>query len=267
MSDKQMKKYIFIILLLLLPMLTGCVLLNQKQFIAKLQEGEYINEEYLTSNDTINSFKMSICFKEGNRMQYVKNYDNMIKDLYTVNEKFYDVYEVRIKITINEVDYYLSFERINSVSKMSTNKYFLNDIKNNNSNPTFKPIKGLEKIYFTIIDDDGNQEVETINCELIFKDEKDNVSTKLNYRGNDFKLQIIDQDNVCTFEDGFETEMTIQGGEYIIINFNRNIECELYYSITNDEITLEYYLAVDKIEYQCDYQDSIITIYTKYVYE
>ena len=57
MSDKQMKKYIFIILLLLLPMLTGCVLLNQKQFIAKLQEGEYINEEYLTSNDTINSFK------------------------------------------------------------------------------------------------------------------------------------------------------------------------------------------------------------------
>ena len=32
MRAKLMKKYIFIILLLLLPMLTGCVLLNQKQF-------------------------------------------------------------------------------------------------------------------------------------------------------------------------------------------------------------------------------------------
>ncbi len=117
-----MKKISLFIVCLLCLCISGCVV-NQKQFSYALKPGKYISEESFSYNNIdITYFELEL--NEGNIMRYVKtDGENMIKDLYTINEKFYTVYDVNLTMCINGENKLIIFDKVKSSNYQTTLKY------------------------------------------------------------------------------------------------------------------------------------------------
>ncbi len=177
-----MKKLVIAILLLTLPcsLLSGCIF-EQKPFIHSLKTGRYIcDDSFMLGDLEINYFELELT--DGNMMQYVKtDGKSMIKDLFTVNERFQTVLDASITMCINGKTEEFMFNNAKPLNFRTETEYKLHNLQpiESNSKSAYPAIKDL---IFATVDNDGN-----------------NIAEKLIIKINDVEIEAENTDILYSF--------------------------------------------------------------------
>lgn len=189
-----MKKFLSVFSIIFLTIfMTSCVTdLNGEKFSARLIDGNYLStNEFTTNNKDITTFQTDIKVSEASIMEYVKKDGrNMVKDLFTVEERFYTTFRVEIKITINEEEHIVQFEKMKANDNKTTTEYVIEKLTTD--------IEGLSKICFTILDKDLDEYAEAASCELVFVDDTKNIKCELLNNTVLYRFVLKDPENLCT---------------------------------------------------------------------
>lgn len=158
-----MKKLVSLLfsLLLVFPLI-GCV--EPKQFEISLKEGLFYG---VSSNNTDNEIFLE--FSEIGRMEYVKTNNNKVKDLSTIDTKFYTPYHVTIIITEGNENYIIDYSEMVALNNSTTDTYKISKINGDMYN---------KKIDFTdfkmqLIDNDNDNIVDELKIEYNLNGEDD----------------------------------------------------------------------------------------------
>lgn len=205
----------------------------QKPFVSSLKEGRYKStSEYITSNDEVTELFVELDFRDRTIMEYVKRNgkadSSLVKDLYTVNDRFYLVYSVDITIIINGNENKVMFQNMKSKDLITTSEYKITGLNTE--------IEGLKYIYVNLIDEDDDKIAEAMDCELVFEDETYNITTRLENNDVKYKLELVDPENVCLDSQKGGTTYELFSGDEIRIY--------THYSSTNEETDPRIYVKL-----------------------
>ncbi len=138
---------------------------EQKPFLHSLKTGRYISDGTFTVGDLeISYFELELT--EGDRMQYVKPAGkSMIKDLSTVNVKFYTVLRGKISLCVNGKNEEFKFEDAKALNYKTETEYKLNGLHPVSDNSE-NDYSSLNDFIITTLDKDGDGVAEALDIKL-----------------------------------------------------------------------------------------------------
>ena len=117
-----MKKISFVCTLFALTTcLAGCT--GQRQFEISLREGLFQGRSDLNSELTV-----SLELSEMDRVEYIKTHQNKVKDLSTIDTKFYTAYHINLVLREGNENYVVEFSEAVAQNAHTTDTYRLKDI-------------------------------------------------------------------------------------------------------------------------------------------
>ncbi len=161
---KKVVLAIAIIICVICLLFSGCTF-EQKQFSYSLKTGRYISEEVFNVGDLeITHFQIELT--DGDRMKYVKtDGEGMIKDLFTINEKFSTIYDVNVSMCIDGETVNFLFEQAKALDYKTTTEYNISNLypRHMNERDTYPSINSL---VMTTIDKDGDGVAEELKIKI-----------------------------------------------------------------------------------------------------
>lgn len=215
-----MKKIIVNVLFLILSFcLVGCVADEQKQFDSSLKVG-------LFQGISENNPELTICleFTEMDTMEYVKRDFYKVKDLSTIDTKFFSTYWVNFIISTKNENYVVKFSEMISQNSETTDTYKFKGVQGD----AFGRKLNLTDVNVKLIDIDDDKIVDEFELTYKLNDQFDTAKLKFISEGefNDFdshhrfKYEMdIYSDERITFSN--DIEKTFIGGKQLIFNINK----------------------------------------------
>lgn len=163
-----MKKISLIGLLFIISFcLTGCV--EPKQFECSLKEGLFQGN----SNDS--KLTISAEFSEIDIGEYVKTNENKVKDLSTIDTKFYTPYHVNIVFSEENENYAVEFSKMVALDANTADTYKLSNIKDDMFGCKFD----LSNVSIQLIDNDSDKVADELKMDYKLNGKSDHTNLKL----------------------------------------------------------------------------------------
>lgn len=169
-----MKKISLISLFFILVVcMTGCA--EPKQFECSLQEGRF------QGKSTNSELAISVEFLEISIMEYVKTNTNKVKDLSTIDTKFYTPYRVNFVLSEGNENYVVEFSEMVAQNNDTTDTYKLSDIKGD----AFERKLDLSDVEIQLIDNDSDKVVDELKIDYKRNGKSDQANLKFIPDGED----------------------------------------------------------------------------------
>ena len=126
--------------------LVGCA--GQKQFEISLKEGLFQGISNLNSELTI-----GVELSEMDRVEYIKTHENKVKDLSTIDTKFYTAYHINLVLSEGNENYVVEFSEAVAQDIYTTDTYKLENIGDDTSNRKLD----LSDVALQLIDNDNDR--------------------------------------------------------------------------------------------------------------
>lgn len=232
-----MKKIILVILMLFVTVYVfGCKFLEPKLFDISLKEGLF---QGVSSKNT--DLTISIELTEMDTMEFVKSKYYKVKDLSTIDTKFYEAYCMNIVISEGNYNYVIKYSRLIHLNNKTTDTYKVKDIEGDKFGRKFD----ISDITLRLIDvnDDKIVDAFEMNYKLNGEDDTSEVSfidegIKNDY---DYHHRFVYKCDVI-FDEGLELtsekEDTFLAGKELFFNIKK-VEGHKIAMYINDELYLE----------------------------
>ncbi len=155
------------ILFAIAPCLVGCA--GQRQFEISLKEGLFQGTSHLDPELTV-----SVEFSEMDRMEYVKTHQNKIKDLSTIDTKFYTPYHIELVLSEGNENYVVEFSEAVAQNVYTTDVYQLRNIEGD----CFGRQLDLSAVTLQLIDNDSDKAVDELKIDYTLNGTADSADLK-----------------------------------------------------------------------------------------
>ena len=171
-----MRKISFVCILLfaLALCLVGCT--GQKQFEISLKEGLFQGK----SNDNA-ELTVSVELTEMDRAEYIKTNKNKLKDLSTIDTKFYTAYHINLVFSEGNENYVTEFSEAVAQNRYTTNTYKLKNIEGDAFDREFD----LSDVTLQPIDTDGDKTIDELKIHYNLNGVEDSADLKFVAEGTE----------------------------------------------------------------------------------
>ena len=167
-----MRKISFVCILFAIAFcLVGCT--GQKQFEISLKEGLFQGVSNLNSELTV-----SVELSEMDRVEYIKTHENKVKDLSTIDTKFYKAYHINLVLSEGNENYVVEFSEAVAQDIDTTDTYKLKNIGDDKFNRKLD----LSNVTLQLIDIDNDKATDELK-----------ISYKLNGTADSADLEFISE--------------------------------------------------------------------------
>ncbi len=194
--------------------LIGCT--EPKQFECSLKDGLFQGK---SSNSELT---ISVEFSEITRMEYVKRKANIVKDLSTIDTKFYTPYYVNFILSEGNENYVIEFSQMVAQSRNTTDTYKLSNIKDD----AFGRKLDLTSVKIQLIDNDCDKVVDELKIDYKLNGELNQANLKFisdgedNYDHHTFQYECrLTYDEKIKFD--YKVDDLFYAGEMLIYNINK----------------------------------------------
>lgn len=152
--------------------LVGCA--GQKQFEISLKEGLFQGTSDLDPELTV-----SVEFSQMDQAEYVKTHQNKVKDLSTIDTKFYQPYHINLVLSEGNENYVVEFSEAVAQNTRTTDTYRLNHIKGDQ----FGRQLDLSDVTLQLIDHDGDTAADELKINYKLNGTSDSADLKFIMEG------------------------------------------------------------------------------------
>ncbi len=154
--------------------LVGCT--GHKQFEISLKEGLFQGVSNLNSELTV-----SVELSEMDQVEYIKTHNNKVKDLSTIDTKFYTAYHINLVLSAGNENYVVEFSEAVAQNIDTTDTYKLKDI----GDDTFHRKLDLSDVTLQLIDNDNDQATDELKIKYKFNGTADSADLKFISEGTE----------------------------------------------------------------------------------
>lgn len=194
-----MKKFLLIFLLSAMG-LCSVACAKPKQFEISLRDGLFQGTGNHNSGLTI-----SAEFSEMDRMEYIKTTTNKVKDLSTIDTKFYTPYHINFVLSEGNENYVLDFGELVAQNSYTTDTYELKNIKGD----AFNRALDIADIKLQLIDNDGNKGADELKIDYKLNGTADSAILKFISAGTESAVPHHNFEYNCrlTFDENIKFEI------------------------------------------------------------
>lgn len=177
--------------------LVGCT--GQKQFEISLREGLFQGTSNLDSALTV-----SVEFSEMDRGEYIKTHENKVKDLSTIDTKFYTAYHINLVLSEGNENYVVEFSEAVAQNIATTDTYKLKGV----AGDKFGRKIDLSDVTLQLIDNDNDKAVDKLKINYKFQGTADSADLKFVAEGTESPIPHHKFQYQCnlTFDENIEFE-------------------------------------------------------------
>ncbi len=170
-----MKKISFVcILFAIASCLVGCT--GQKQFEISLKTGLFQGISDLNSELTV-----SVELSEMDRVEYIKTHNNKVKDLSTIDTKFYTAYHINLILSEENENFVVEFSEAVAQDSDTTDTYKLKNIEGDQFNRKLD----LSDVTLQLIDHDNDKVTDELKINYKFNGTADSADLKFISEGTE----------------------------------------------------------------------------------